>query len=303
MMFEQIRQRLTGESKKREPVTVVPAQPEDVRQLNIGWNSQFNTPGLRQHIQQQPGLVWRVRGQGDYIVGDYWRRREEIGQILESHTRYYRGELVNGLLSEYRRRNFAAIIVSPNEWDENYKLYSSLGFGELERVVYYEKPNVDLNYQHHGAAIDLRRYTGDPTMLRELVAVDHAAFPWLWWNSLVELEYYRVHEDVNVQIGYIANQPVGYFGFTLYDNWAHLDRLAVVPGMHGRGIGAFLLATAINIMARGGAKRVTLSTQLTNEKSQRLYEGFGFDRVPSLEYSLTGIWLTSHEPRATSHEP
>jgi ribosomal protein S18 acetylase RimI-like enzyme len=129
----------------------------------------------------------------------------------------------------------------------------------------------------------------------DLITVDHASFPWLWWNDLPELSYYTNQPDVAVYLIYLNHtQPVGYFGYTIYDEWGHLDRLAVVPGMQGKHIGAFMLSFAIKDMAQRGAKRVTLSTQDNNYQSQKLYEGFGFQRVRNLEYSLIGKMLGEH---------
>lgn len=293
-MFEQLRQRLTGEfGKKKESPILEPVTPEEVRQLNIGWNSQFNTAGLRQHAADYPGLVRRVRGTGDYIVGSNWRRREDIGEILELQTRYYKAELLQSLLAEYTQRGYKSVVISPNELDEQLNFYHGQGFKEIERVVYYEKPDVSVNYVYRGTPINFRSLQAEPNILDDLLAVDHAAFPWLWWNSAAELRYYQTQEGVTIYVGYLDNQPVGYFGFTIYEKWAHLDRLATIPEMQGKGIGAHLLATSIRLMATAGAKRVTLSTQNNNWQSQRLYEGFGFGRVQALEYNLTGIWLQS----------
>lgn len=291
-MFEQLRQRLTGEfGKKKEPVTLETVQPEAVRHLHIGWNSQFNTAGLRQYVLDNPGLVLRVHGTGDYVIGGHWRRREEIGEILELQTRYHKAALLQGILAEYKRRGYRAVVISPNELDEQLDFYQSQGFSELERVIYYEKPDVLVNYIYRGASLQFRSLQVEPTILPDLIAVDHAAFPWLWWNSAAELEYYRLQEGVTIYVAYLGERPVGYFGCTLYEKWGHLDRLAIIPEMQGKGVGAYLLATSIRQLASGGAKRVTLSTQNTNWQSQRLYEGFGFEKVKSLEYSLTGIRL------------
>lgn len=297
-MFEQWRQRLAGEVGKtrKEPVLVEPLQPDEVATLNVGWNSHFNTPNLRQYVQQFPGLAWRVAGTTDYIVGDQWRRREDIGQITEARSRSHRAELVETLLAQYTRVGCRAVVVGSDEQNDNSKFYLEAGFEELECIVYYEKPDMHLNYQHPGPLPLLRPLQPTQANMAELLEVDHASFTWLWWNSRAELDFYRQQEGVTIYLAYLPEadgspRPVGYFGFTLYERWAHLDRLAVVPGLQGRGVGAFQLAEAIKMMSARGTRRVTLSTQENNLKSQRLYEGFGFQRVKSLEYSLIGKWL------------
>ncbi len=132
--------------------------------------------------------------------------------------------------------------------------------------------------------------------LNQLLEVDHQAFPWLWWNSQGEFDHYLKQEGVVVYLAYFEREdgsllPCGYFGFTLYDRWAHLDRLAVSPVFQKQKLGAYILSYALDLMVERGARRVTLSTQETNHQSQKLYDGFGFQRVRSLEYNLVGKWL------------
>jgi ribosomal protein S18 acetylase RimI-like enzyme len=297
-MFEQLRHRLAGEANKgkKESLIIEKIRPEEVTELNLNWNSHFNTPSLRQHLIDFPGISWRVRGHTDYIIGDLWRRRADIGQVTETRTRHYRAELVDSLLAEFIRRGCGAVVIGNDEQSDNSKFYQDAGFIELERIVYYEKPDMRQDYVHTGPPITMMPYQPSPQTLADLLEVDHAAFPWLWWNSQSELEYYFLQEGVVIYLAYSQNEagilrPVGYFGYTLYQRWAHLDRLAVVPDVQGLRVGAYQLAYALDLMARNGARRVTLSTQLNNTQSQRLYEGFGFQRVKSLEYSLIGKWL------------
>jgi ribosomal protein S18 acetylase RimI-like enzyme len=294
-LFEHLRQRLSGEPKaKRGTPELVILEPEDASALNLSWNSHFNTAGLRQHLIAYPGMSLRVRNTDEYIIGDKWRRHEGIGQIVESRARLFRAELTDALVEEFRKQGCKAIILGNDEYSDNLRFYQELGFGEIEHIVYYEKPNMLVNYQHEGEELELTLY--NKTLAQELLQVDNAAFPWLWWNSSKELEQYGSQEDVTIYLCFRVKdkQPVGYFGFTMYERWAHLDRLAVVPETQGQGVGAFQLKNAIKLMEKMDARRVTLSTQLTNHKSQRLYEGFGFHRVRSLEYSLIGLWLDTN---------
>jgi ribosomal protein S18 acetylase RimI-like enzyme len=53
------------------------------------------------------------------------------------------------------------------------------------------------------------------------------------------------------------------------------------------------LTFAIESLRRQGARRIGLSTQGTNRRSQRLYQRFGFIRTPDLDYQLFGHW---HRP-------
>jgi ribosomal protein S18 acetylase RimI-like enzyme len=76
----------------------------------------------------------------------------------------------------------------------------------------------------------------------------------------------------------------------MFAGWGHLDRIAVAPRQQGEGRGRDALALAIAAMRHQGAARIALSTQLTNLRSQRLYERCGFRRTPELDYRLFGAW-------------
>jgi ribosomal protein S18 acetylase RimI-like enzyme len=82
--------------------------------------------------------------------------------------------------------------------------------------------------------------------------------------------------EVYVFLAKLANEPIGYASFTMYSGWAHLDRLAVVQSVQGRGYGAAQLAHALGTMIGLCARSVSLSTQEHNTQSQRLYSRFGF---------------------------
>ncbi|MBN9386967.1 MAG: GNAT family N-acetyltransferase [Chloroflexi bacterium] len=300
-MFDQLRQRFFSEAGKNKPVQVEPLQPSQVGELNLNWTSHFNTPALREHLEEFPGLSLRVNGHSDYIVGDNWRRRSEIGQVTETRTRYQRTALVEGLLDEFARRGYRLVVLGHDEHTDHSEFYADAGFEEIERIVYYEKPDMLLRPPTDFPPVKMEVYRHTPAQTKDLLAADNASFPWLWWNSRAELDYYQDQEGVTIYIAYRdkaegGREPVGYFGFTLYDRWAHLDRLAVIPGLQGQRVGAYQLSYAIALMEQKGARRVTLSTQLNNTRSQALYEGFGFQRVKSLEYNLVGKWLQAAPP-------
>ncbi|MBX6343245.1 MAG: GNAT family N-acetyltransferase, partial [Thermomicrobiaceae bacterium] len=137
----------------------------------------------------------------------------------------------------------------------------------------------------------------DQGRFAELVALDHASFPWLWWNSVEEFENYFGSPGVEIYLGRDhAGAAVSYIGVTRFRNWGHLDRIAVAPERQGEGLGLQSLDFAVEVLARGGARRVGLSTQARNVRSRTLYERYGFQRSPSQDYCLYGRWLGPAEP-------
>jgi ribosomal-protein-alanine N-acetyltransferase len=85
-------------------------------------------------------------------------------------------------------------------------------------------------------------------------------------------------------VALIDNRIVAYEWCEVYEQHAHLTRLAVHPDFQGRGIGAQLLHHAIIEALERGANLITLNTQEKNDRSQALYRRFGFvsthERLP-----------------------
>lgn len=75
-----------------------------------------------------------------------------------------------------------------------------------------------------------------------------------------------------------------------------LRMLAVSPMERGRGIGASLTQTALNIAVEQGAQRVVLSTMESMHVAHRLYERMGFIRRPDLDWTVV-----DHEDGSVRH--
>lgn len=77
-----------------------------------------------------------------------------------------------------------------------------------------------------------------------------------------------------------AAQPrspiIGYGGFWMMVDEAHISTLAVAPAYRRRGVGELLLLTMIEEAQRRGAAAVTLEVRVSNLPAQRLYEKYGF---------------------------
>jgi ribosomal protein S18 acetylase RimI-like enzyme len=71
---------------------------------------------------------------------------------------------------------------------------------------------------------------------------------------------------------------VGYQISTMYFDGSHLARLAVRPEIQTRGVGTALVSDVLRRFARRGVASMTVNTQLTNERSQHVYERLGFER-------------------------
>ncbi|EMA38989.1 ribosomal protein S18-alanine N-acetyltransferase [Halococcus hamelinensis] len=73
-------------------------------------------------------------------------------------------------------------------------------------------------------------------------------------------------------VGYIVADDVPNHGRRL----GHVKDLAVDPHHRGRGVGATLLARALDVMDERRATAVKLEVRASNESAQSLYRRFGF---------------------------
>jgi ribosomal-protein-alanine N-acetyltransferase len=135
------------------------------------------------------------------------------------------------------------------------------------------------------------------TDLDEVMAIERQSFsmPWSRWMFERELEDKKYSHFLVVKG---RTQIVGYIGFWMAGDEAHIVTIAVDNDFRNKGIGSLLLASALSLATNLGADRATLEVRVTNTSAQRLYEKFGFEKVAIRKkfYSDTGedayiMWL------------
>ncbi len=118
-----------------------------------------------------------------------------------------------------------------------------------------------------------------------LLAIEMACFEDLWRYDAPSFEdiaathpYFMVAELNRQVVGYQFNALDGEYGY--------LVRIAVHPSVNSKGIGARLMAEAIRFFERERVVRIMLNTQNDNTHAHRLYEWFGFVRIPQIGFVL-----------------
>jgi GNAT superfamily N-acetyltransferase len=284
--LEQFRTRLRlGADHSDENPHIEVLTPRLAGTLRLPWLSRFSPATLASHLEQYSGMSLWVPNTGEYTVGERWRHRDDIANILEVTARKGKQALVTEQLSRWKSQGYRLALLSDESWRDQARLYMELGFGKIETIVFFEKQLRRESPSPTGSVADLPalRYAPlEPSSLETLLEIDRNSFPWLWWNSLHEFESYVTLPGVFVELAYLGSEPVGYASYTMYSGWAHLDRLAVPAGQQGRKYGASQLHHALERMIEMGAHSVALSTQQTNLQSHRLYRGFGFKQSPDV---------------------
>ena len=127
-----------------------------------------------------------------------------------------------------------------------------------------------------GGDLAIGRYTrGD---LDEILAIERASFPHPWSPEMFdeELNNRLCHIFVARERAEPGAAVVGYVCFWLFLAEMHLLNIAVDPVSRQRGIGAALLARALDFARERGVKMVFLEARRGNRAAQSLYRRFGF---------------------------
>ena len=148
------------------------------------------------------------------------------------------------------------------------------GFHFVEDVVTLQRNG---SYVPAAAPDDIIIRLAQPDDLLSIARVDDAAFSPPW--QMTESELWQAQRVAAIcTVATHEQQIVGYQISTLYSDDAHLARLAVAPQQQGRGIGALLVDDLLHRFSRRHVATMTVNTQISNLRSQRLYRRFGFYR-------------------------
>ena len=114
--------------------------------------------------------------------------------------------------------------------------------------------------------------------LEEVLAIERASFPTPWTRGMFLEDTARGDIAVFI-VARSENRIIGYGGFWLVLNEAHLGNLAVHPRFRHQGIGKEILKKLIEIACSKKANLMTLEVRETNEIARALYEKMGFKLV------------------------
>lgn len=192
--------------------------------------------------------------------------------------------LWNELACELREKQVrtAALLVL-RDWIVHY--VSPLGFHYVEDIVTLRRPARALETP---PADDVIVRVTTPDDLETITQVDQAAFDAPWQLSFNELRQ-ALRISAICTVAEHNGTILGYQLSTLYFDGGHLARLAVSPSAQGHGVGATLLHDLLKRFTQRGIGSVTVNTQASNLRSQRLYRRFGFERNG---YDLP-VWMTT----------
>jgi len=269
--------------------SIVPIELRDVSQLRISWRSRLAADDIRRVLGQLPGRSMWDRQTYEYGIVAPWRNRTDVVQIAELSAVLHPEEMVIAISERARELGSSLTVMVEVDESRRSSFYDRCGFTHIEKVITFEIERRDVPHVIRPRELTFVPVDAANEEMREtLIRLDNRSFPWIWWNSDLEFRLYGQTPDVELYLGLVEGRPVSYIGITTFPSWGHLDRIAVDPDLQGQGYGRFALAFAVETLLSRGARKVGLSTQSTNERSQRLYLKYGFRRTNDHDYDLWG---------------
>lgn len=222
-----------------------------------------------------------------FAIAAPWRRRAEVAELLEVSRGELRSTLVDAIGQHLGTLGFKLLVLDYGLGALDQRFFRAEGFNLVERILEYERGDYPVD-RLSVPGLTIRRYR--PEDREGVLELERESFTWLWWNSSEEWDAYTSTREVEIIVGWVGERIVGYAGFVVYGREGHLDRLAVRRSLQGNGYGAALLSAALIRLQSRGARRVALTTQEDNRRSQALYTRNGFQRG-RWTYEIYGKWL------------
>jgi ribosomal protein S18 acetylase RimI-like enzyme len=273
---------------------------EDVPQFRIPWNSRFSQRELTRLLERPTTVALWMPRTGEFLISGPWRNRTEITSIVDISATGSALELLRVWARYCAARGFEAIVASEQSEKRRQEFYVAAGMELLEEIVVYEMDRLRIPPAGRPVLNFAPVTMSNEEERAELERLDHAAFPWFWWNSPEEFRDYADAPGVTIDLGRDAvGRPMAYVGYTRFRTWGHLDRIAVQPETQGQGLGRVALDHVLRTMGTAGARRIALSTQANNTRSRRMYESAGFRRNAAHDYRVWGVRFPTSQHAAT----
>ncbi len=262
--------------------------PADISRLHLDGHPRLTESEAIGLLARRPGASFWLPDSGEFILVTPWRHRAELVTVHTFGAFANEDTLLNAAMNHARDQGAVGFVVVDINETRRPSFYARHGLLRIEDIVTYEHRRPSrLAPATLDAGLEFRRVdSADGGLLQEVLDLDHAAFPWFWWNSVEEFRAYLDYPGVDVWAGFRNHDVVAYFGSTHYLRWGHLDRIAIRPDLQGTGIGRATLSFAAKVMMERGCRRLALSTQGNNTRSRALYQRSGFVRTPNDDYGI-----------------
>ena len=127
------------------------------------------------------------------------------------------------------------------------------------------------------SASHLRYESLSDSLIPILQEIEHEAYPEPWTGGMFRDEMRNQHSYFFV--AYLADELIGYSGYWLLVDVAHVTTVTVSNEQRGNGLGREQMRHLIQSATEVGAKTMTLEVRESNATAINLYNGFGFKQI------------------------
>lgn len=114
--------------------------------------------------------------------------------------------------------------------------------------------------------------------LSQVIVIERASFSLPWSEGSFRSDL-TSNTAARLLVAEQASRVIGYVGYWMIVDEAHVSTLAVAPDDRRQGIGRALLRAAWTSAVAEGAREMTLEVRASNHAAQELYRGIGFLEV------------------------
>lgn len=127
------------------------------------------------------------------------------------------------------------------------------------------------------SASHLRYETLTESLIPELQTIEHEAYPEPWTGGMFRDE--MRNENSHFFVAYLGDELIGYSGFWLLVDVAHVTTVTVSQAHRGHGFGRQQMTHLIGAARSFSASTMTLEVRESNTPARTLYAEFGFKQI------------------------
>ncbi len=220
-----------------------------------------------------------MRWPGGWARLGSWRGHDDIAYLAIGAQRPPSADTVDRCLRRLRTLGFTSVVTNALGLADTLPMVDA-GFAVHERLHLLAHDLTDIPTVTHSTR---RARTADWPAVLEL---DHRAFQSFWqlddesMTSAIEATPTTRSRVVDAP----ADAGVALSGYAITGRSArkgYLQRVAVDPAVHGRGVGRSVVADALRWLRRHRAETALVNTQYDNEAALALYRNCGFRDLPT----------------------
>ena len=112
--------------------------------------------------------------------------------------------------------------------------------------------------------------------LRQVITIEKEAFPDPWHVSFFKRELQKRKKHTYLYVAKLHDKVIGFIVFYVFSREGHIHNIAVDTAYRRRGIGKYLLESALEIIAKNTVDEVFLEVSVSNTAALALYKKYQF---------------------------